>query len=135
MVAGANALAAMLAEHASIMAERSVGIERMIPEIDIWRVANLMIKRYGENAEVECVRRADEFAEAGDEGGASVWRRARRGVAELQIAPRQGGCISGPSPGVFVGFYGHFEAGRSPRNLDLSMGCAILALTDDRIFP
>jgi len=29
----------------------------MIPEIDIWRVANLMLKRYGEQAEVESARR------------------------------------------------------------------------------
>ena len=34
----------------------------MIPEIDIWRVANLMLKHYGSEAEAESVRRADELA-------------------------------------------------------------------------
>jgi len=28
----------------------------MIPEIDIWRVANLMLKRYGDTALVESAR-------------------------------------------------------------------------------
>ena len=37
----------------------------MIPEIDIWRVANLMLKRYGDLTEVESARRADELWEAG----------------------------------------------------------------------
>ena len=35
----------------------------MIPEIEIWRVANLMLKRYGEDAEVESAKRADELAQ------------------------------------------------------------------------
>jgi hypothetical protein len=33
----------------------------MIPEIDIWHVANLMLKRYGDEAEAESARRADEL--------------------------------------------------------------------------
>lgn len=55
----------------------------MIPEIDIWRVALLMIRRYGESAEAESVKRADEFAVIGDEGGATIWRRVTRATAEL----------------------------------------------------
>jgi hypothetical protein len=55
----------------------------MIPEIDIWRVASLMIRWYGESAEVECTRRADECADAGDESGAAVWRRVTRAAADL----------------------------------------------------
>jgi hypothetical protein len=34
-------------------------------EIDIWRVANLMLRRYGEEAEVESARRVDELWELG----------------------------------------------------------------------
>jgi hypothetical protein len=55
----------------------------VIPEIDIWRVANLMLKRYGEDAEVESARRADELAEDGDHNGAAVWRRVVYAVAQL----------------------------------------------------
>jgi hypothetical protein len=34
----------------------------MIPEIDIWRAASLMLKRYGEKALEESAARADEFS-------------------------------------------------------------------------
>jgi hypothetical protein len=40
----------------------------VIPEIDIWRVANLMLKRYGNEAEIESAIRAEELAEAGWRG-------------------------------------------------------------------
>jgi hypothetical protein len=39
---------------------------RVIPEIDIWRAANLMLKRYGEKALEESEARADELAAADD---------------------------------------------------------------------
>jgi hypothetical protein len=55
----------------------------MIPEIDIWRVAFLMMTRYGQSAQIESAKRADKFAEVGDEGGAAVWRRVTRAAAEL----------------------------------------------------
>jgi hypothetical protein len=45
----------------------------VIPEIDIWRAANLMLKRYGDNAKAESARRADELATAGDDAGVAVW--------------------------------------------------------------
>jgi len=35
---------------------------RVIPEIDIWRASNLMLKRYGEKALEESAARADELA-------------------------------------------------------------------------
>jgi hypothetical protein len=47
----------------------------VIPEIEIWRVANLMLKRYGDNAEAESARRADELAESGDDAGVVDWVR------------------------------------------------------------
>jgi len=46
----------------------------MIPEIDIWRVATLMLKRYGGEAALESARRADELGDDGDHDGAAVWR-------------------------------------------------------------
>ena len=47
----------------------------MIPEIDIWRVANLMLRRYGDEADIESAIRAEQLAEAGDWAGEAVWRR------------------------------------------------------------
>jgi hypothetical protein len=44
----------------------------VIPEIDIWRAATLMLKRYGERALEESASRADELASAGDDNGVVV---------------------------------------------------------------
>jgi hypothetical protein len=56
----------------------------VIPEIDIWRAATLMIKRYGDLAQVESANRADELAASGDDAGAAVWRRITHAVSELE---------------------------------------------------
>jgi hypothetical protein len=56
---------------------------RVIPEIDIWRAANLMIKRYGEKAFEESAMRTDELAAAGDDDGAATWRRITDAVVQL----------------------------------------------------
>jgi hypothetical protein len=56
----------------------------MIPEIDIWRVANLMLKRYGAEADIESAIRAEELAEAGDWAGEAVWRRIIDAIGQLE---------------------------------------------------
>jgi hypothetical protein len=55
----------------------------VIPEIDIWRAANLMLKRYGEKALEESSTRADELAAGGDHNGAAVWRRITSAAVQL----------------------------------------------------
>jgi len=55
----------------------------VIPEIDIWRAAQLVLKRYGEKALEESAARADELALAGDDDGATIWRRIMAAVTEL----------------------------------------------------
>jgi hypothetical protein len=55
----------------------------VIPEIDIWRAANLILKRYGEKALDESAARADELAATGDYNGEEVWRRITTAVVEL----------------------------------------------------
>ena len=47
----------------------------MIPEIDIWRVANLMLTRYDEEAMLESAQHAHELAADGDRAGAATWLR------------------------------------------------------------
>jgi len=42
---------------------------RMIPEIDIWRVANLMLKRHGDETTVESAKRTDDLAANGNAAG------------------------------------------------------------------
>jgi hypothetical protein len=41
----------------------------VIPEIDIWRAATLMLKRYGDRALEKTASRADELASADDDNG------------------------------------------------------------------
>ena len=55
----------------------------MIPEIDIWRAAQLILKRYGDNALEESSARADELALADDDDGAATWCRIMAAVEQL----------------------------------------------------
>jgi hypothetical protein len=55
----------------------------VIPEIDIWRAAQLLLKRHGERALDESAARADELALAGDDDGAATWRRIMAAVVQL----------------------------------------------------
>ena len=55
----------------------------MISELDIWRAATLMLKRYGEKALEQSTTRADELAAEGDHDGATTWRRITAAVTEL----------------------------------------------------
>jgi len=56
----------------------------VIPEIDIWRVAYLMLKRYGDEADIESAIRAEELAEAGDRAGEAIWRRFIDAIGQLE---------------------------------------------------
>ncbi len=47
----------------------------MISDFDIYRSANLLIDWHGEKAPIHAAMRADELLDAGDLGGATVWRR------------------------------------------------------------
>jgi hypothetical protein len=55
----------------------------MIPEIDIWRVATLMLRHYGGEAEAESARRADELWEVGDAAGVALWLRVTGAARQL----------------------------------------------------
>jgi hypothetical protein len=44
----------------------------VIPEIDIWRAAALMLKRYGDNALEQSSARANELTADGDHDGADM---------------------------------------------------------------
>jgi hypothetical protein len=55
----------------------------MIEPIVIWRAANEMIKRYGDQAPLECAIRADEMLENGDVMGQTMWLAIRRAAKSL----------------------------------------------------
>ncbi len=56
----------------------------MIPGLDIYRSANLLVKQHGEDAPIEAAMRADAMLEKGDLDGYAVWKRVLRAVEELQ---------------------------------------------------
>ena len=56
----------------------------MIPDLDIYRNANLLVKQHGRDAPIEAATRADAMLEKGDVDGYSVWRRVLRAVEEMQ---------------------------------------------------
>ena len=59
----------------------------MIPDRDIWRAANLLIREHKADAEIVAARRADEMLERGDRDEQRVWLRIRRAIVELQAVP------------------------------------------------
>jgi hypothetical protein len=61
----------------------AVHSDGVIPEIDIWRAAQLMLKRYGDQALKESAARATELTLAGDDDGAATWHRIMAAVTEL----------------------------------------------------
>jgi hypothetical protein len=65
------------------MASTAAAPGHSIPRTHTHWVARVMIKRYGEYAELETARRADGCVDAGDENGAAVWRRVTWAAAEL----------------------------------------------------
>ncbi len=61
----------------------------MIPDIDIFRIAHLLVKRHGQDAPVEAAIRADAMLDKGDLDGYAAWKRILRAVEELQgTAPK-----------------------------------------------
>ena len=59
----------------------------MIQEIDLWRCAYLLLQHYGDQAETEAATRAERLQNAGDQEGASVWRRIRQAIEDLKPGP------------------------------------------------
>ena len=63
----------------------------MIPDLDIYRSANLLVKRHGQDAPIQAAMRADAMLEKGDLDGYAVWRRILRAVGELLSKKRPPG--------------------------------------------
>src|SRR5712671_4072685 len=58
-------------------------VPSVIREIEIWRVAVLMVDRYADEAEANSFRRARERAAEGDHAGAAIWRRVTVAIEHL----------------------------------------------------
>ena len=55
----------------------------VIQEIDIWRVAVLMVNRYADDSEANADRRAEELETDGDYAGAAIWGRVTFAIEQL----------------------------------------------------
>ena len=55
-----------------------------ISDPDIWRAAQLLIERHGEDAAIAAAQRADELAKEGDLDGGAVWGSILQVVEDLQ---------------------------------------------------
>jgi hypothetical protein len=57
---------------------------------DVWLTARLMIKRYGDDAGIECAMRRDQLIAEGDGLGAAIWKRVAAGVQFLTVGEPSG---------------------------------------------
>jgi hypothetical protein len=64
---------------------------QMISDLDIWRSALIMVKRYGDDAMLEAAARADQLQEEGDWQGALTWHHILDAIERLQAkVPAEG---------------------------------------------
>jgi hypothetical protein len=97
----------------------------VIREIDIWRAAQLMLKRlmlkrYGERALEESAARADELASAGDHNGAATWRRIMMGPV-TQLANQH---PARPGPLTGISLRDNREVSKRSRGTTVAAGIA-----------
>jgi hypothetical protein len=62
----------------------------MLPGIDIWRAAALMIKHYGDTADIEAAAKADEFLAKSELDGERTWMRIAKVIDELRTDSHEG---------------------------------------------
>ncbi len=55
----------------------------MTSDLDIYRTANVLIKRHGQDAPIHAAMRADAMLKAGDLEGWAVWKRILRAVGAV----------------------------------------------------
>lgn len=56
----------------------------MIPDIDIWRCAQLMVNNHGDEAALEAAAMADDFLAKGNIEAQRVWLRIVKAIDELK---------------------------------------------------
>jgi hypothetical protein len=62
--------------------EYSLG--RLVEDIDIWRAAQQLIKRYGQGAFIAACQRGDAALEKDDREAFRVWQRVSTAILELE---------------------------------------------------
>ncbi len=63
----------------------------MTSDLDIYRSAQVLVKRHGPDAPVQAAMRADAMLDKGDLDGYAVWKRVLKAVEELlRVVPTEG---------------------------------------------
>ncbi len=60
----------------------------MTSDLDIYRVANLLVKRHGPDAPIHAAMRADAMLDKGDLDGCAVWKRIIKAAYEAHPRTR-----------------------------------------------
>jgi hypothetical protein len=55
----------------------------MTSDLDIYRAAQSLIERHGDDAPIQAAMRADKLLDQGDMDGVTVWKRILKAVDEL----------------------------------------------------
>ncbi len=63
----------------------------MTSDLDIYRSAQTLVKRHGQDAPIHAAMRADAMLDKGDLDGYAVWKRILRAVGELLSKVRPDG--------------------------------------------
>ncbi len=63
----------------------------MVPDLDIYRTANVLIREHGADAPIHAAMRADALLEAGDLEGCAVFKRVLKAVEEMLSKERPPG--------------------------------------------
>ena len=63
----------------------------MIPDLDIYRSAQILVKQHGQDALIEAAMRADALLDKGDLDGYAVWKRIVKAIEELLSKERPAG--------------------------------------------
>ncbi len=65
----------------------------MIPDLDIYRTANVLVKRHGQDAPIQAAMMADAMLEKGDLDGYAVWKRIVKAAEDLLCLSLPSACI------------------------------------------
>ncbi len=63
----------------------------MIPDLEIYRSAQVLVKQHGQDAPIHAAMRADAMLDKGDLDGYAVWKRIVKAAEELLSKERPAG--------------------------------------------
>ncbi len=64
---------------------------KLIPDLDIYRTANVLVKHHGQDAPIHAAMRANELLDKGNMEGCAVFKRVIKAVEEMLSKERPPG--------------------------------------------